>query len=161
MATNKLNSNSFFDGLKKQIGEPPESVRAKIRELFAIIREDPIIKCIRMLREQAEVAERSQASQLLSIWAAVVIKYPRIRYPSAGRDEDGVYHLTWAFDDLPDITFAIEVEQNGLVSWFFRDRANSIVAGTEDEGESELPEAALERLKLWEEPRNCLISYTK
>ncbi len=89
---------------------------------------------------------RAKASTQLrtveEIWRNAHSMHRGLRYPSAGHDEDGVYHLTWAFDDLPDVTFAIEVEPNGLVSWFFRDRAAGVTAGTEDEGVEPLPDTA-------------------
>ena len=75
------------------------------------------------------------------IWLKAQDKYPNLRYPCAGTSEDGVYYLVWAFTDIHDITFSVEVEPTGLVSWFYRNRAEFATAGTEEEGSLVIPDS--------------------
>jgi hypothetical protein len=71
------------------------------------------------------------------------LRSPVPRRPKVSVDDDGVYHLTWAFPDLSEQTFAIEVDQDGKVEWFYRDRTTDTTLGTEDEKLDWIPEEAL------------------
>jgi hypothetical protein len=109
---------------------------------------------VRWMRYLDELHARAVASTQLRMVERILKKiqtmFHDVRCPSAGHDEGGVYHLTWAFDDLPDVTYAIEFEPNGLVSWFFRDRAAGVTAGTEGEGVESLPYSAYAYLERFE-----------
>jgi hypothetical protein len=95
---------------------------------------------IQHLHRRAESSPQLRTVE--DIWRKAHSRHRGLRYPRTGHDEDGVYHLTWAFSDLPSVTFAVEVEPNGLVSWFFRDRAAGVTVGTEDAGAISLPDIA-------------------
>ncbi len=77
----------------------------------------------------------------------------RLRFPSVGKDEDGIYHLTWAFTDMPHQTFAIEVLPDGRLEWFFRDREKDVTLGSEDPVRR-LPTEARKALLVFGLPRN-------
>lgn len=95
-----------------------------------------------LLRLHERAQHSIQDRTVEGIWRAARERCRALRYPSVGRDDDGVYHLTWALSDLPDLTFAVEVDEQGLISWFFRDRAQGVTDGTEEEGAETLPDKA-------------------
>ena len=68
-----------------------------------------------------------------------------VRKPRCGYDEDGKYHLTWAYSDIPSITLAVEVNKSGTLEWFFRDRETDTTEGTDACACNVLPDAFWKR----------------
>lgn len=93
-------------------------------------------------------ATAAQRQAILSIWYHGHTRYTSVRYPIATRLREGVFRLTWAFADRPDVTLSIAVDHHGRFEWFFRDRARDIIAGNED-WEQELPEHVFKYLEHW------------
>ena len=57
---------------------------------------------------------------------------------------DKTIHMSW---DTDRYHFDVEVGSDGLLEWFFRDRQNEELAGSEDERLSNLPEHAIRLFK--------------
>ena len=90
---------------------------------------------------------REQIAMVRSIWDRARTRISRLRPPAAGMTEDGEYFLSWNFEDLRGVTLEVTVIADGRVEWFFRDRANSFVTGTEGDPEADLPPVAFSHLR--------------
>ena len=73
----------------------------------------------------------AQRATVLTLWERARTMFPSLRRPAAGSDEHGRLHLAWAFEDLPDQEFTIEIEADGRLDWFFRDPHQNIKTGSD------------------------------
>jgi tetratricopeptide (TPR) repeat protein len=100
------------------------------------------------LRRQALDTEitHAQRQAFLSLWKRASARISRLRRPAIGRGHDQSLGLSWSFADVPGKTFTVDILPDGRVEWFFRDLARGLAAGTEGDGETAVPDAALEHL---------------
>lgn len=103
--------------------------------------ERPLIKCT-----------EAQWDALLEFMRRVDIKYPRRRAPALDLNDRGELLVAFSYQDMPTTTFTMAILTDGRVEWFFRDdtRADApILAGTPDEPEPCVPDAAIELLAVF------------
>jgi len=103
------------------------------------------------LEQQTRAGEVSTAQRgaVLGIWHAVRARLPTLRRPTVGRAAGGECYLTWAFTDQPHATLSIELDPQGALSWFFRDRQDGRQLGSDEESLTGLPEQVFELLRAW------------
>jgi hypothetical protein len=65
-------------------------------------------------------------------WTRGVRQTPRLRPPTAGLNADGDYYFDWSYKDLHGLTLSLTFLRDGRVDWFFRDKLNKVVAGSDE-----------------------------
>lgn len=100
------------------------------------------------LRHQTINAEipLAQRNAFLSLWRRASARISKLRRPAIGLGHGKELGLSWSFADAPGKTFTVDILPDGRVEWFFRDLARGLVVGTEDDGEAEVPDEALDHL---------------
>jgi hypothetical protein len=58
---------------------------------------------------------------------------PTLRRPLAGMTADAEYRLSWAYRDPPALTPSTEVDRDGHIAWFYRDRDADVTCGIDEE----------------------------
>jgi hypothetical protein len=82
--------------------------------------------------------DHAAADMARAAWRKAVEQTPALRAPTAGVDGNGRYYFDWKFSDLPDLTLTLDfaAPEPGApvrVDWFFRDKANDVTEGSEDD----------------------------
>jgi hypothetical protein len=74
----------------------------------------------------------AQCRRAREVWSRAVEQTPDLRHPTAGLNADGEFYFGWNYSDMPGLTLTLSFTKEGLTDWFFRDKANKIVLGSED-----------------------------
>lgn len=91
-----------------------------------------------------------QADRIRTIWAKGSAFEPNLRYPTAGGDLDGHYHLAWSYIGL-NRTVEVEIWRDGGMVWFFKDDVTGAIEGNDDDCKvSELPPLFFTLLRLFQ-----------
>lgn len=106
-----------------------------------------------LARLRAAPELRLQNDALLRVWEEAKKRRPDIPRPAAFFSETNTLHISWAFQALPGVAFAVDISADGGCEWYFRDDAKAICTGTEDEPTLRLPDAAFDLLASIKFPR--------
>ena len=88
----------------------------------------------------------AQRRAFLTLWERGLDRQPTLRRPTVGPSSAGHLQASWSYVDVPDRVFTIELHPDGSLEWFYRDRAQSLVLGTDDVPVAELPDEAIRLL---------------
>jgi hypothetical protein len=74
----------------------------------------------------------AQCRRAREVWSRAVEQTPDLRHPTAGLNADGEFYFGWNYSDMPGRTLTLSFTKEGLADWFFRDKANNVVLGSEN-----------------------------
>jgi hypothetical protein len=90
-------------------------------------------------------AKGDSVLRVVELWLnAMFTIEPDLLHPRCGVDDEGTYHVTWC-SDSPHATFAIEVEPDRTLHWYYL--GDGISDGSPDEGENQIPQRAIRTLR--------------
>ncbi len=91
----------------------------------------------------------AQRKSFLDIWNKAKEKYPTLRYPVVYITDDDDIYCYWSFTKPKDIILDFSIVKNGYVDWFYDNRNNDIVMGTEEDPEEKLPDIVWPLFEHW------------
>lgn len=89
---------------------------------------------------------RLQREKFNQTWNLAISINPSLRKPAIGFTEEGILQVSWSFTDTPGRVFTLDIDQDGLIDWFYLDVDKGIIAGTEDTPDKTLSDYALQFL---------------